>query len=268
MADLHAVLADVGQRDATARELAERLEAYVGEVDYAGLSPGPTNVDLSRRLVAFTLRDIPEEPEHLRAVAIHLVTASIWGRYRDELVPRYFLIDEAGSVIRFAWPFMKKVATRARKYWLAPVFNFQTVEQVMVNAYGREVLDNCATVMLKRHPQPDQRQGHGRALPTGRLEAPLPEHVRQGGRPAHHPRGRRPGQRRRLPGRAPPLHLGPRRGGRDRGRRAGRQGQPGRNGVATRARAGHDTAAAERSVAAETVPSSAGEKVLGSLPHE
>lgn len=132
----------------TAASLASRLHQYV-HGSRKGLFTGPTNVELGRRLVVFAVRDVPDA---LRPVVIQVITAYVWNLVRCDAHPRHLVIDEAGSVLAYpeGGAFLAKVATRARKYWLAPTFIFQAMNQIKASPYGELIAKNCATTLIKQ----------------------------------------------------------------------------------------------------------------------
>lgn len=146
--DLYAVLKDAGPRDTVAAGLAGRLHRYV-HGSLAGLFAGPTNVALDRPFVVFSIQRL--EPE-LRPLAIHLITAFVWGQVRRARRPRLLVVDEAWSVLQYreGGAFLAGLARRARKYYLGLVTISQSVTDFLATASGRAVLANAALKLLMK----------------------------------------------------------------------------------------------------------------------
>jgi type IV secretory pathway VirB4 component len=148
LADLHAILRAQGEPYG----LADRLERYVsGSLRH--LFGGPTNVDLQRRLVVFSLRDLEAE---LRPLATFLVADCVWRRARRERArPRLFVVDEAWSLVRHTEgaAFLAELAKRGRKHRLGLVTITQDVEDFLGSPQGRAVIANASVhLLMKQDP--------------------------------------------------------------------------------------------------------------------
>jgi hypothetical protein len=143
LADLHAVLREQGD----GYGMADRLERYVsGSLRH--LFRDQTNVDLSRPLVAFGLRDLDDE---LRPLATYLIADHAWTRARGRpRRPCLFVAEEAWSVVRHAAgaEFLLRLAKRGRKHWLGLVTVTQDVEDLLGSAHGRAVVANSSIQLL------------------------------------------------------------------------------------------------------------------------
>src|SRR3989339_399852 len=84
-------LLDVLEGIEGANELVVRLRKYT-EGTFAGLFNAPTNVDVNKNLVIFSVRDLEDE---LRPMAIYTLINYIWNIVRSERKKRLLIIDEA-----------------------------------------------------------------------------------------------------------------------------------------------------------------------------
>src|SRR3989338_8652466 len=71
--------------------LAQRLSKYT-KGTWSGFINRPSNVDINRKFVVFSLRDMEDE---LKPIAMYIVTHYIWNAIRKELKKRLLVIDEA-----------------------------------------------------------------------------------------------------------------------------------------------------------------------------
>jgi conjugal transfer ATP-binding protein TraC len=144
LADLQRVLKDRPDGGS----FAARLERYVtGRLGH--VFSGRTNVDLSRPLVVFDVRDLAEE---LRPVAMFLIADFVWTRVRETRTMRRLVIDEAWTLVQteVGGKFLASVARRARKYFLGLTVISQDVGDFLGTEQGRAVLQNSALKLLLR----------------------------------------------------------------------------------------------------------------------
>ncbi|TSC91476.1 MAG: Type IV secretory pathway VirB4 components-like protein [Candidatus Berkelbacteria bacterium Licking1014_96] len=131
--------------------VANKLEKYT-EGTFAGLFNKPTNIDLSRGFVVFSIRDLEEE---LRPIAMYLILGYIWNAIRKELRRRIMIIDEAWWMMQYedSAKFLYALAKRARKYYLGLTIISQDVEDFLTSKYGRAVVANSSMqILLKQAP--------------------------------------------------------------------------------------------------------------------
>jgi type IV secretory pathway VirB4 component len=74
--------------------LVQRLSKYTHGT-WSGFINRPTNVDMNKRFVVFSIRDMEDD---LKPVAMYLVTHHIWNAVRKNLRKRLLIIDECGTV--------------------------------------------------------------------------------------------------------------------------------------------------------------------------
>ena len=131
--------------------VANKLEKYT-EGTFSGLFNKPTNIDLSRGFVVFSIRDLEEE---LRPIAMYLILGYIWNSIRQDLRKRLMIIDEAWWMMQYedSAKFLYALAKRARKYYLGLTIISQDVEDFLTSKYGRAVVANSSMqLLLKQAP--------------------------------------------------------------------------------------------------------------------
>ncbi|MCL5733690.1 MAG: ATP-binding protein [Patescibacteria group bacterium] len=133
------------------KNMAERLYKYT-KGSFSGFVNQPTNVDLSNRLIVFSIRDLEEE---LRPIAMYLVMNYIWNTIRAKLKKRILVIDEAWVMMKYESSaiFLFGLVKRARKYYLGITTITQEVDDFMNSPYGRPIVTNSAIqLLLKQSP--------------------------------------------------------------------------------------------------------------------
>ncbi len=133
------------------KNMAERLYKYT-KGSFSGFVNQPTNIDLSNRLITFSIRDLEEE---LRPIAMYLVMNYIWNTIRAKLKKRLLVIDEAWVMMKYESSaiFLFGLVKRARKYYLGITTITQEVDDFMNSPYGRPVVTNSAIqLLLKQSP--------------------------------------------------------------------------------------------------------------------
>ncbi|MCL4437486.1 ATP-binding protein [Patescibacteria group bacterium] len=133
------------------KNMAERLYKYT-KGSFSGFVNQPTNVDLSNRLIVFSIRDLEEE---LRPIAMYLVMNYIWNTIRAKLKKRLLVIDEAWVMMKYESSaiFLFGLVKRARKYYLGITTITQEVDDFMNSPYGRPIVTNSAIqLLLKQSP--------------------------------------------------------------------------------------------------------------------
>ncbi len=147
LTDLHSVLLNM----TGAESLANRLSKYT-EGSFAGLFTQPTNFNLGRGMVVFSVRDLEEQ---LRPIGMYLVLNYIWNRVRFDQRKRILIIDEAWFMMQHedSAKFVFSIAKRARKYFLGLTVITQDVEDFLGSQYGRSVITNSSLqILLKQSP--------------------------------------------------------------------------------------------------------------------
>ncbi len=133
------------------REMAERLYKFTTG-SFAGFLNQPTNIDLTNRLIVFSIRDLEDE---LRPIAIFVVLNFIWNMIRAELKKRLLIIDEAWWMMKNddSATFLFGLVKRARKYYLGVSTITQDVEDFLRSPYGRPIITNSSLqLLLKQAP--------------------------------------------------------------------------------------------------------------------
>jgi len=133
------------------RAMAERLYKFT-KGSFAGFINQPTNIDISNRLIVFSIRDLEEE---LRPIAMFVILNFIWNLVRAELKKRLLIIDEAWWMMKNedSATFLFGLVKRARKYYLGVSTITQDVEDFLRSPYGRPIITNSSIqLLLKQAP--------------------------------------------------------------------------------------------------------------------
>ena len=131
--------------------LAQRLTKYT-QGTWAGFINRPSNVDINKKFVVFSLRDMEEE---LKPVAMYIVMHYIWNAIRKELKKRLLVIDEAWYLMKSedTASFLLGLAKRGRKYYLGLATITQDVEDFLKSPYGLPIISNSSIqILLKQSP--------------------------------------------------------------------------------------------------------------------
>lgn len=133
------------------QSLVTRLSKYTRGT-WAGFLNRPTNVDITKQFVVFSVRDMEDE---LKPVAMYIVTHFIWNAVRQQLKKRLLIIDEAWWMMKSedTASFLYSLAKRGRKYYLGLATITQDVEDFLRSPYGRPILTNSSIqLLLKQSP--------------------------------------------------------------------------------------------------------------------
>jgi len=131
--------------------LVQRLAKYT-KGTWAGFINRPTNVDINKSFVVFSVRDMEDE---LKPVAMYIVTHFIWTAVRKELKKRLFIVDEAHWMMKSedTASFLFSVAKRGRKYFLGLATITQDVSDFLNSPYGLPMITNSSIqLLLKQSP--------------------------------------------------------------------------------------------------------------------
>lgn len=128
--------------------LVQRLSKYT-KGTWSGFMNRPTNVDMNKKLVVFSVRDMEDD---LKPVAMYIITHHIWNTVRKELRKRLLVIDEAWWMMRSAdtASFLFSIAKRGRKYFLGISTITQDVSDFLNSPYGIPMITNSSIQMLLR----------------------------------------------------------------------------------------------------------------------
>lgn len=144
LSDLELVLANTEGGE----NLAMRIRKYTKGV-WAGFLNQPTNVDMSKKFVAFSIRDMESE---LRPVAMFLIMHHIWNAIRRQLKKRILIVDEAWWMMKNedSASFLYGIAKRARKYYLGLTTITQDVGDFLNSPYGKPIITNSSLQLLMK----------------------------------------------------------------------------------------------------------------------
>ncbi|MDZ4227362.1 MAG: DUF87 domain-containing protein [Patescibacteria group bacterium] len=128
--------------------LVNRLSKYT-KGTWSGFMNRPTNVDMNKRLVVFSVRDMKDD---LKPVAMYIITHHIWNAVRKELRKRLLVIDEAWWMMRSedTASFLFSIAKRGRKYYLGISTITQDVSDFLNSPYGIPMITNSSIQLLLR----------------------------------------------------------------------------------------------------------------------
>lgn len=144
-------LVDVLMTTAGGESMAQTLQKFT-EGSYAGIFNMPTNVELEKQMIVFSIRDLEEQ---MRPIAIYIVLNFLWNRIRAEFKKRILVIDEAWNLMQHedSARFMYGLIKRARKYYLGVTTITQDVEDFVNSPYGKPIITNASfNVLLKQSP--------------------------------------------------------------------------------------------------------------------
>ncbi len=147
MSDFELVLAGMEGGES----LVQRLTKYT-KGTWAGFINRPSNVDINKKFVVFSMRDMEDE---LKPVAMYIVMHFIWNQIRKELKRRLMVIDEAWWMMKSedTASFLYGLAKRGRKYYLGLATITQDVEDFLRSPYGLPIITNSSIqLLLKQSP--------------------------------------------------------------------------------------------------------------------
>ncbi len=131
-----------------AESLVQKLGKYT-KGTWAGFINRPTNVDLDKRFIVFSMRDMEDE---LKPAAMYIITHHIWTAVRKELKKRLLIIDEAWWMMKSedTASFLFGLAKRGRKYYLGLSTITQDVEDFLRSPYGGPIITNSSMQLLMK----------------------------------------------------------------------------------------------------------------------
>lgn len=144
LSDFELVLSGMDGSDS----LVSRLSKYT-KGTWSGFMNRPTNVDMNKKLVVFSVRDMEDD---LKPVAMYIITHHIWNTVRRELRKRLLVIDEAWWMMKSedTASFLYGIAKRGRKYYLGLSTITQDVADFLGSPYGVPMLTNSSIQLLLR----------------------------------------------------------------------------------------------------------------------
>jgi type IV secretory pathway VirB4 component len=147
LSDFETVLAGI---DGTENLLA-RLSKYT-KGTWSGFINQPSNVDINKKLVCFSIRDMEDE---LKPVAMYIITHFIWNAVRKTIKKRLLVVDEAWIMMKNddTASFLFSLAKRGRKYYLGLSTITQDVGDFLRSPYGLPIITNSSIqLLLKQSP--------------------------------------------------------------------------------------------------------------------
>ena len=147
MSDFELVLSGMEGGDS----LAQRLTKYTRGT-WAGFINRPSNVDINKKFVVFSLRDMEDE---LKPIAMYIIMHYMWNMIRKKLKKRLLVIDEAWWMMKSedTASFLLSLAKRGRKYFLGLATITQDVDDFMKSPYGVPIITNSSIqILLKQSP--------------------------------------------------------------------------------------------------------------------
>lgn len=112
----------------------------------------PSNVDINKNFVVFSVRDMEDE---LKPVAMYIIMHYIWNAIRRNLKKRLLVIDEAWWMMKSedTASFLYSMAKRGRKYYLGLSTITQDASDFMKSSYGVPIITNSSIqLLLKQSP--------------------------------------------------------------------------------------------------------------------
>jgi len=131
--------------------LVARLAKYT-RGSWATFLNRPSNVDINRKFVVFSIRDMEDE---LKPVAMYIVMHYIWNSIRKNLKKRLLVVDEAWWMMKSedTASFLYSIAKRGRKYYLGLATITQDAGDFMKSPYGIPIVTNSSIqLLLKQSP--------------------------------------------------------------------------------------------------------------------
>lgn len=147
LSDLEMVLAGMEG----ANSVLQRLRKYTRGA-WSTFINQPSNVDMNKKLVVFSIRDMEEE---LKPIAMYLVMQYIWNTVRRTRKKRLLVVDEAWIMMKSedTASFLYGIAKRCRKYYLGLATITQNVDDFMKTQYGIAIVTNASMqLLLKQSP--------------------------------------------------------------------------------------------------------------------
>jgi len=131
--------------------LMQRLIKYT-HGSWASFLNQPSNVDINRKFIVFSVRDMEDE---LKPIAMYIITHYIWNIVRKNIKKRLLVVDEAWWMMKSedTASFLYSIAKRGRKYYLGLATITQDVGDFMKSAYGIPIVTNSSLqLLLKQSP--------------------------------------------------------------------------------------------------------------------
>lgn len=147
LSDFELVLAGMENTETLVQKLSKFTQGT-----WAGFINQPTNIDINRKFIVFSLRDMEDE---LKPVAMYIITHYIWNAIRKNLKKRLLVIEEAWWMMKTedTASFLFSLAKRGRKYYLGLSTITQDVNDFLRSPYGLPIITNSSIqLLLKQSP--------------------------------------------------------------------------------------------------------------------
>ncbi|OGI57067.1 conjugal transfer protein TraC [Candidatus Nomurabacteria bacterium RIFCSPHIGHO2_01_FULL_36_23] len=112
----------------------------------------PSNVDIDKKFVVFSIRDMEDE---LKPIAMYIIMHYIWNAIRKNLKKRLLVVDEAWWMMKSedTASFLYSIAKRGRKYYLGLSTITQDAADFLNSPYGVPIITNSSIqLLLKQSP--------------------------------------------------------------------------------------------------------------------
>lgn len=147
LSDFETVLAGIDGSE----NLIKKLSKYTAG-SWSGFINQPSNVNINKKLVCFSIRDMEDE---LKPVAMYIITHYIWNAVRKQIKKRLLVVDEAWIMMKNddTASFLFGLAKRGRKYFLGLATITQDVGDFLKSPYGLPIITNSSIqLLLKQSP--------------------------------------------------------------------------------------------------------------------
>ncbi|GMQ95470.1 MAG: hypothetical protein BMS9Abin13_585 [Patescibacteria group bacterium] len=144
LSDFEMVLAGIEGSES----LVQKLSKYTRGT-WSGFINNPTNVDINKKFIVFSVRDMQDE---LKPVAMYIITNFIWNAVRRTLRKRLLVVDEAWWMMKSedTASFLFSMAKRGRKYYLGLSTITQDVGDFLRSPYGLPIITNSSMQLLMK----------------------------------------------------------------------------------------------------------------------
>jgi type IV secretory pathway VirB4 component len=147
LSDFEMVLSGIDGSDS----VVQRLVKYT-QGSWATFLNRPSNVDINKKFVVFSVRDMEDE---LKPVAMYIIMHYIWNAIRKNLKKRLLVVDEAWWMMKSedTASFLYSIAKRGRKYYLGLSTITQDAADFLNSPYGVPIITNSSIqLLLKQSP--------------------------------------------------------------------------------------------------------------------
>lgn len=147
LSDFEMVLSGMDGSDSVVAKLAKYTRG-----SWATFLNRPSNIDINKKFVVFSVRDMEDE---LKPVAMYIIMHYIWNAIRKNLKKRLLVVDEAWWMMKSedTASFLYSIAKRGRKYYLGLSTITQDAADFLNSPYGVPIITNSSIqLLLKQSP--------------------------------------------------------------------------------------------------------------------